>query len=550
MVPRRRRVFSAALTLLSCSCPTLAFLPSTPHTAAAAAATARRAGNTATAADQVARSESRQCQSRTRALVRQCQTRTRALARGDLEEGNRHNNANRTGRKSTTTTRGVRMMMAANESSSSSNGSAAELMADAPVVTTSSSGASTPVAAPRKDDDDDDDDDDEVPLTLDKALEEGVNRAMRGDPGVLRQVLAPGVEWRGPLGNNAGLARVEEELRGLGSLLNAPRMSVFASKDGAKRLEWVASGTWPLPWLPRFIVKGASTLQTGPDGKVVKITDTWEGNPVTLGLKHLVPGFWDIWHQLGSPPAEKPPYRVVKRALGYVIREYAPRMATQPSLIDYSNSREIRKALILPGFCHDGEIKTSGRKPDEYYVTGPLEVAIQPFIATGSFPNGTWFNGTAREASQSRRANRITWTVPIPTAMGLDPTKLPEPPSERERGEDQRSRHVRQGARRIAVTNFNGIPQDPEAAEVRAKLLKRLAADGVEPSRGADGRVRSGILMHNSVACFTKAGKLAMSILYHRPKYIGIGNEVFVELDPEEAVTEEVVEGKVGGGTW
>ncbi|CAN0508263.1 unnamed protein product, partial [Ectocarpus sp. 8 AP-2014] len=177
-------------------------------------------------------------------------------------------------------------------------------------------------------------------------------------------------------------------------------------------------------------------------------------------------------------------------------------------------------------------IKTSGRKPDEYYVTGPLEVAIQPFIATGNFPNGTWFNGTTREASQSRRANRITWTVPVPTAMGLDPTKLPEPPSERERGEDQRSRHVRQGARRIAVTNFNGIPQDPEAAEVRAKLLKRLAADGVETAKGADGRVRSGILMYNSVACFTKAGKLAMSILYHRPKYIGIGNEVFVELDP------------------
>ncbi|CAN0199921.1 unnamed protein product, partial [Ectocarpus fasciculatus] len=114
----------------------------------------------------------------------------------------------------------------------------------------------------------DDDDDDELPLTLDKALEEGVNRAMRGDPGVLRQVLAPDVEWRGPLGNNAGIAKVEEELRGLGSLLNAPRMSVFSSKGGAKELEWVASGTWPLPWLPRFIVKGTSTLQTGPDGKV------------------------------------------------------------------------------------------------------------------------------------------------------------------------------------------------------------------------------------------------------------------------------------------
>lgn len=75
---------------------------------------------------------------------------------------------------------------------------------------------------------------------------------------------------------------------------------------------------------------------------MVKITDTWEGNPLTLGLKHLIPGFWDIWHQLGSPPSEKQPYRVVKRTLGYVIREYAPRLVTQPSLVDYSNSREVR----------------------------------------------------------------------------------------------------------------------------------------------------------------------------------------------------------------
>lgn len=45
------------------------------------------------------------------------------------------------------------------------------------------------------------------------------------------------------------------------------------------------------------------------------------------------------------------------------------------------------------------------------------------------------------------------------TAMGLDVKALPEPPSERERGEDQRSRHVRQGSRRIAVASFNGVPQ-------------------------------------------------------------------------------------------
>lgn len=85
---------------------------------------------------------------------------------------------------------------------------------------------------------------------------------------------------------------------------------------------------------------------------------------------------------------------------------------------------------------------------------------------------------------------------------------------------------------------------------MRANLIKSLAADGIAPNKGKDGRVRSGILMHNSVACFAKGGKLAMSILYHRPKFIGIGNEVFVELDDEEAVTEEIVDGKIGGGSW
>ena len=90
-------------------------------------------------------------------------------------------------------------------------------------------------------------------------------------------------------------------------------------------------------------------------GQVVKITDTWEGNPLSLGLKHLIPGFWDMWHQLGSPPAEKQPYRVMKRTLGYAIKEYAPRLVTQPSLIDYSNSREVRgkgeEALVIHTFA-------------------------------------------------------------------------------------------------------------------------------------------------------------------------------------------------------
>lgn len=91
--------------------------------------------------------------------------------------------------------------------------------------------------------------------------------------------------------------------------------------------------------------------------------------------------------------------------------------------------------------------------------------------------------------------------------------------------------------------------KDPEAAEVRTTLLANLAADGVTPNKGDDGRVRSGILMHNTRGCFDKKGRLSMSILYHRPKFIGIGNEVFVELDNEGKVTEAGVWGEEGEST-
>lgn len=107
---------------------------------------------------------------------------------------------------------------------------------------------------------------DETPLPLDRALEEGVNRALRGDTAVLRQVVGNQVAWRGPMGNFAGLTAVEGELRGVGQLLREPRWTVFKAVGGV--LEWVASGTWPLPWLPRFIVRGKSVVKTGADGKV------------------------------------------------------------------------------------------------------------------------------------------------------------------------------------------------------------------------------------------------------------------------------------------
>ncbi|CAM9994382.1 unnamed protein product, partial [Choristocarpus tenellus] len=143
----------------------------------------------------------------------------------------------------------------------------------------------------------------------------------------------------------------------------------------------------------------------------------------------------------------------------YEVREYVPRVVIQPQLVDRSNSRELRMAFALPNFCHTGDIKTSGRKPDRYFVTSGVEVTINPFIETGNFPNGTYFNGTVREASTSRRCNRITWSVPVPTAFGLDAEALPEVTREPKEEEGERGTVLRQGFRRIAVTPFNGYPQ-------------------------------------------------------------------------------------------
>lgn len=104
--------------------------------------------------------------------------------------------------------------------------------------------------------------DDGTLLSLDRALEVGVNRALRGDGAILRQVLDGDAEWIGPLGRISGLQAIEKELRDIGKLLLDPRMSIFSSKNGARELEWVASGTWPLPWRPRFIVRGKSNVKT------------------------------------------------------------------------------------------------------------------------------------------------------------------------------------------------------------------------------------------------------------------------------------------------
>ncbi|CAM9968365.1 unnamed protein product [Choristocarpus tenellus] len=101
--------------------------------------------------------------------------------------------------------------------------------------------------------------DDITELSLEQALEVGVNLAIRGDARVLGQVLSSNVKWRGPMGSFNGLAAIESELRGIGAFFSDPRFTVI-NVDGTS-VEWISSVTWPLPWLPRLIVRGSSIVK-------------------------------------------------------------------------------------------------------------------------------------------------------------------------------------------------------------------------------------------------------------------------------------------------
>lgn len=64
-----------------------------------------------------------------------------------------------------------------------------------------------------------------------------------------------------------------------------------------------------------------------------------------------------------------------------------------------------------------------------------------------------------RPASKVRRVNRISWSVTVPTAFGLNADALP--PATRDPNTDQgeAASILQQGFRKVAVVPFNGLPQ-------------------------------------------------------------------------------------------
>jgi hypothetical protein len=180
-------------------------------------------------------------------------------------------------------------------------------------------------------------------LELGPALELAMNRALRGDSTVLKQIASTACEWRCPLGSYRGQEAIAAELRELGTFLSDPRYTVTKTEtlsDSSMRVSWIASATWPLPWLPRIIVAGASTLSCSASTEdasmlqIQSINDEWQSGLLNLLYKHLVPGFWDAWNQFCSPQAERYPYKMIRKGRGYEVWQLAPRLVLRPSIID------------------------------------------------------------------------------------------------------------------------------------------------------------------------------------------------------------------------
>lgn len=88
----------------------------------------------------------------------------------------------------------------------------------------------------------------------------------------------------------------------------------------------------------------------------------------------------------------------------------------------------------------------------------PFSPCPSSFVPRGDTGN-SHSNRNARPASSSRRVNRITWAVTVPTAFGLDPETLSATPQDLDAELGERACTVRQGSRRLAVIPFDGLPQ-------------------------------------------------------------------------------------------
>ena len=136
---------------------------------------------------------------------------------------------------------------------------------------------------------------------------EGAWRYGLAGEAMFERMVSPNAEWKAYNGEGGrGAKGVAERLKGMGEFYIDPTFSVTkvtpsGSGGGAGAeawaVDWMFSGTWPLPWRPRVRVSGVARVETTDEGEIIRrVEDTWTA-PKSLGAivsSQLQPRFFDL----------------------------------------------------------------------------------------------------------------------------------------------------------------------------------------------------------------------------------------------------------------
>mmetsp|Transcript_11734 Transcript_11734/g.25379 ORF Transcript_11734/g.25379 Transcript_11734/m.25379 type:complete len:541 (-) Transcript_11734:1935-3557(-) len=333
----------------------------------------------------------------------------------------------------------------------------------------------------------------------------------------VREKLSPSMAWNSELFTDQTsdeavqqLVRLREFFEKVRLQFEFPRKLTKSSSPNAFGVEWTLSGTWPLPWRPRVVVSGSSTVTVceseGGDFLVNSVEDSWEQS-IGMIYRQLLPRFGDVFELYTSPHAEysTTTRRVLRTAAdkSYTIWEDAPGEEIRAK----QNAQEVSDAWFAvptaPPDAFAGRIKRA-----------EVFTAVSPICV-------------------SRRGSDYEWRVAVPTELRG---------GNRCRVNGDVVQVVKHGRRQIAVgRRFGGFATSARAFDEAYALISRLRLDGVlegDPKDAAsiEAVVRSPIVRlasYDVKAGFNSRGEFAIvafvSHLLQRRR-----NEIWVELEREE----------------
>eukprot|EP00588_Corethron_pennatum_P034440 CAMPEP_0194349538 /NCGR_PEP_ID=MMETSP0171-20130528/107146_1 /TAXON_ID=218684 /ORGANISM="Corethron pennatum, Strain L29A3" /LENGTH=518 /DNA_ID=CAMNT_0039117003 /DNA_START=64 /DNA_END=1620 /DNA_ORIENTATION=- len=343
---------------------------------------------------------------------------------------------------------------------------------------------------------------------------------------------AAAVAWESPLRKNHAdpLSELAASVPFYRSTVRLAVLSCAAVGPAAYAVRWTLSGVWPNPWEGSLTFTGVSTLAVDTAGRIVAQTDTLDDvRDFQFSVYDQIgPKFWDIYHLLMTPPAQRLPKIPLDAPLfaNYAVYEIPPHASLCATLPDPGRNKRATQTLPMHAFA--AYIRTAGNPAQSYETTGPITIAI------------------------AKKPNIITWSVPVPPSVyraarvPLGETEVAtDAPGTLERNAytgdseatlDDEGRTLTYAVaprRRVATVPFAGTPQDDAVAEVRRKLYESVVKDGKYAVKiGEDGRPLFFYRQNNAVACWTDDG-LGMGVYAWIPRIVKC-HEVGLELECDE----------------